>query len=404
MRAGLSRFICMLIGFFLACASTPARAGDWYVVPRLDLGAQYDSNINFSLSQIRSDFIFNVSPSVAFNYESEITKLTGSLDLKGQAYVKNPNLDTINQYYRISGSHKVAPRLGVTFTGGYTLDSTLDEELLASGFIMDRTRRQALDAAPGLEFYLTERAILQANYGFNQVTYQEPEFTDYTQHRINGQLNYLLKNAKTTLSGVVLLRFIDYPSIENSYRNLGTYAGLEHKFTEEWSVSLFAGLNYNWFSSQTALLDVGFLPDLLQVRQATEETFTISPFFNIGGTRRWEKASLSFGYSLDQSASGGGTINEYHRAYAGYSYNFTEKLNGGLRGSFYYSTASSPGSNYDNLVFYVTPELRYRVTEKLSVNSSYRFGWRKDFTNSRTADRHVVWLYLSYAHPLHYKK
>jgi hypothetical protein len=152
------------------------------------------------------------------------------------------------------------------------------------------------------------------------------------------------------------------------------------------------------------VLDFGFFPNVFQVRQQKEETFTISPFFNIEGRRRWERSSLNFGYSLDQSASGGGSINEYHRAYAGFLYNFTERLTGGLRGSFYYSVASSPGSDYNNVVFYVTPELRYRLTEKLSVNSSYRLGWRQDYVNNRTSDRHVVWLYLSYAHPLHYKK
>jgi hypothetical protein len=394
----------MLIGLFLAFNYSTACAGDWYVVPQLNLEAGYDSNINFSFSKIRSDFIFDVSPSVDFKYDSEVTKLTGILALKGLLYVKNPNLDTINQYYIVAGQHKVAPRLALTFNGRYTLDTTLFDELQASGFVMNRTRRQALGAAPGLEFNLTERALLQTGYAFNRVIYQDPRFTDYTQHRINAGLNYLLKNAKTTISGTILFRFINYPSIENFYRNLGTYAGLEHKFTEEWSVSLFGGLNYNWFSSQTAVLDFGFFPSFFQVRQVKEETFTVSPFFNIAATRRWPKTNLTFGYAIDQSASGGGTVLQFHRMNAELSYNFSERLRGGIRGSLYYSNATSPGSDYDNLVVYVSPEIRYRFTEKISVNSSYRYGWRKDFVRERTTDRHLVRIYLSYANPIHYKK
>ncbi|MEJ2070224.1 MAG: outer membrane beta-barrel protein [Syntrophobacterales bacterium] len=394
----------VIIGFFLAFTPRTARAGDWYLVPRLDLGARYDNNINFSFNPIRSDFIFNVSPSVDVDYTSEVTKLTASLALKGLAYVKNPNLDTINQYYRVSGKHKVAPRLGVTFTGGYTLDSTLRQELLESGFVMNRTRRQAFDAAPGFEFNLTERALLRGNYAFNRVNYQDPKYNDFSTHRVNLGLNYLLKNAKTTISATILGRYTEYPSISNFYRNIGTYAGLEHKFSEDWSLALSAGTNFNWFSSQTAVLDFAFFPDFVQVRQATEKTFTVSPFLNVAATRRWPKANLNFGYRIDQRPSGAGAIYQSQRGYAGFTHDFTERLQGGLRGSLYYSRATSPGSSYENLIFYLVPELRYRLTKRISLNSSYRFGWRHDLLRNRSIDRQVVWLSLSYSHPLDYKK
>ena len=44
----------------------------------------------------------------------------------------------------------------------------MTEELITSGFLMNNTRRQSLDAAPGLAFNLTERATLQLGYNFNQ--------------------------------------------------------------------------------------------------------------------------------------------------------------------------------------------------------------------------------------------
>jgi hypothetical protein len=55
-------------------------------------------------------------------------------------------------------------------------------------------------------------------------------------------------------------------------------------------------------------------------------------------------------------------------------------------------------------VFYVTPDLRYNLTEKLAVNCSYQYGWRYDPVETRSVDRHVVWLSLSYAYPLHQRK
>jgi hypothetical protein len=222
MRPGPVRFAILIVALLLAGSLRPAGAGDWYVVPQIDVGAKYDSNINFNFDRKKSDFIFNISPAVDLKYDSEATKLTGRLDLDGLIYVRDGSLDTINQYYNLAGKHQAAPRLALTLAGGYTLDSTLAEELQESGFLMNRTRRQAFQVNPGLEFSLTERALLRWGYGFNRVTYQDPEFTDYSTHRVNLGLNYLLKNAKTTLTTTVLGRYTEYPSIGNFYRNLGT--------------------------------------------------------------------------------------------------------------------------------------------------------------------------------------
>ena len=221
MRRGPARFFLLLFALLLGGTARPAAAGDWYLVPQIDAGAKYDSNINFSFGRIKSDFIFNASPALDLKYDSETTNLSGRLNLDGLAYVKNPNLDIINQYYRLAAKHQAAPRLALTISGGYTLDTTLREELQASGYIMNRTRRQAMQAAPGLEFALSERALLRWGYGFDRVTYQDPRYNDYSTHRVTLGLNYLLKNAKTTLTATVLGRYTEYPSIGNFYRNIG---------------------------------------------------------------------------------------------------------------------------------------------------------------------------------------
>ncbi len=404
MQTGPVRFALLILALMLALWHRPAAAGDWYVVPQVDAGAKYDSNIDFNFDQKKSDFIFNISPALDLKYDSEITKLTGRLKLDGLIYVRDGSLDTINQYYNFAAQHQVAPRLALSLAGGYTLDSTLQEELQESGFLMNRSRRQAMQVNPGFDFSLTERALLRWGYGFNRVTYQDPEYNDYSSHRVNLGLNYLLKNAKTTLTTTFLGRYTEYPEIGNFYRNLGAYAGLEHKFSEDWSLSLSGGANFNWYTSRTAVLDFAFSPDFILVRQTPEDSFTVSPFFSVAANRRWPRSNLTFGYTVDQSPSGSGSMSQFHSGYAGMNYSFTERLRGGLRGSMYYSSYSSPGSDYENLVLYVTPDLKYNLTEKLAVNCSYQYGWRYDPVETRSADRHVVWLSLSYAYPLHQRK
>jgi hypothetical protein len=395
--------LALVVLGLLVSAERPVAAADWVIVPQIKMEGQYDSNINFSFVKPKSDFILNLAPGTDFTYASETTRLTGKVALSGLIYARDSSLDVLNQYYTVQGQQQVTPRLAFSVDGGFSLDTTLYEELTASGFLMNRSRRQSLRAAPGLAFNLTERALLKLGYAFTQTTYQEPQFNDYSQHTVNLQLNYLLKNAKTTVAAIILGRAVNYPTIDNYYRNLGTYAGLEHKFTEDWSVSLFGGLNYNRFISQTAVLSFGTFP-VVRVRQQKRETFSLTPYFNIEGQRKWEKAGLAFGYKLDQSASGGGTVLEYHNAYARVNYQATERFGAGMGGSLYYSTGSSPGSTYDNLVLYFSPELNYKITERLSAVSGYRYGWRHDLARDRTTDRHFVWINLSYAYPLHYQR
>lgn len=220
-----------------------------------------------------------------------------------------------------------------------------------------------------------------------------------------------LKNEKTTLTGTFLGAYTNYPSIGNSYRNLGTYVGLQHKFSDSWSLSASGGLNYNWYSSQTAVLAFGNFVSFVGLRQTKLETFTVSPYVNIYATRHWPKTNFTFGFSNDQSPAATGTINQFSSGYASLTHNFTERLTAGLQGNVYYSTSSSPGSNYNDVVFGLTPNLSYQLTDKISVNSSYTYNWREDstgpnisFGGGQTTSKNVIWFYLRYANSLHYQK
>jgi hypothetical protein len=405
MRRGLAFCILLLILLHLQpCQS--AWAGDWYIVPKLELRGDYDSNINFSFVNKRDDYIFNISPSVDLNYESDISKFIANLALNGQIFVNNSNLDTINQYYSILGQHKIAPRLALSFSGGYTLDATLREELIESGFVMNRTRRQAIRANPGIIYDLSPRASLALNYTYGLVTYHDPQYSPYFRHQVKSDLRYLLRNAKTTLLGTVLGRYVDYYTIGNLYRNLGTYAGLEHRFSEEWIFNFAGGLNYNWFSTQTAVFGTVFDPTFVQIPlQTTQKTFNVSPFFSIATTRRWPKTELNVGYSLDQSPSSSGLIRQFHRINAGISHRFHERLRAGFQTDIYYGLSTvQQEDEFQRFVLSLSPNITYQITERLSLTTSYIYGWRNDIDDNLTTDRHRISVYLAFAYPIQYKR
>jgi hypothetical protein len=401
--------VCLisLLTLLLLQHCQPAWAADWYIVPKIELLGEYDTNINFTFEDKESDFIFNINPSVELSYESNISKLTGRLAWNGQLFMNNSNLNTINQYYSILGQHRVLPRLALTFDGQYTRDETLREELEESGSILSRSARQAIRARPGFIYDLTPRASLGLYYGYRGVTYQEEVYSPYYEHEIGSNLRYILGNQKTTLLGTVRGRYTDYYTIGNSYRLLGTYAGVEHKFSEEWILRVSGGLNYNWYSTQTAVIGTVFDPTFIQVPLGrTEKTSNITPYFDIGATRRWPKTQLTAYYSLDQSPSSSGETRQFHRVNAEITRKFWERLSAGFGVSSYYgsSTEEDQENDYQTLVVYLSPKISYQLTERLSLNSSYIYGWRNDIDENATTDRHRIWVYLTFAYPIQYKK
>ena len=93
-----------------------------------------------------------------------------------------------------------------------------------------------------------------------------------------------------------------------------------------------------------------------------------------------------------------------YRFYGGVNYSFSERLSGSLGGSLYLSNQASQQNNQENAYFSVSPQLNWRVTEKLTASPGYRFGLRNDQTNDRSATVQVVWLMLTYSYPIHYQR
>lgn len=398
----LGAMLGLILG--LAAALSPGQAADWSVVPAVDARGEYDSNLNFALRNRESDFILRLSPSAKFNYTTELGQLQGALGFKGLHYISNSNLDHIDQNVGINGSYQAAPRLKLTLTSAYVSDSTLVEELEVSGRVIGRTVRQSLQVNPGFTYTLAERLLLDVGYGFYDVRYRSDLFTDYSTQRVSLGLNYLLKNEKTTLRGMVLGRFTDYPEVDNSYKSLGTYLGAEHKFSEDWQATLMGGVNVTRASLSSEVLDFSNFPFFVLVKQVQREETTVSPYVEFATTRRWTNTTLTGGFTLDISPSGGGTVSDYSRAYAGLSYSFSERLTGRFDGSLYYNAAIFDFSGGNGFIFTLSPQLTYRLLEKLSLNSGYQFGWREDRTSELTASRNLVWISLNYSYPMHYQR
>ena len=154
-------------------------AADWAIVPAITARTEFNSNLNYAFTAPISDFIFTLAPSAEFNYTTDIGQLQGRLGLTGLHYLNNAQIDHIDQNFQINGRYQVAPRWNLALRSAYISDTTLQEELLTSGEVMNRTPRQSIQAAPGVTYNLTERLAATANYNFYKVNYQDPRFQNY---------------------------------------------------------------------------------------------------------------------------------------------------------------------------------------------------------------------------------
>ncbi len=381
-----------------------AVAADWSVVPSVTQRSEYNSNLNFSYTKPLSDYIFSLQPVVDFNYTSEITQLQGHLGLYGQHYITNSDLDHIDQNYQINGQHRLTPRVNLTLNTSYISDTTLLQELLASGLVTNRSPRQAFQAGPGITYNLTERLLGTVNYNFNRILYQAPQYTDYTSHQAGLNFTYLLKNEKTTLNNYNLVRETLFAG-GNTFKSIGIYAGASHKFTERWDANLMAGANISFFSTNTQALDLGQFPLFIQVKTQRVESSSVTPYVNLSSTYRWTKFSLSGGASRDLQPAANAVTYEFNRLYLNCAYNFTERLSGALNGSYSLSNQSSQNINSKYNYFNFGPQFTYKITEKLSVSPGYTFSNAENLaTNGGSGHVHQAWVQFAYTYPIHYQR
>ncbi len=400
MKTWTTKVLLILAAWLVGGSVQTGMAADWSVTPSIDLRSEFNSNLNYNFGTKLSDYIFTIRPGLDFKYATEISQLQAILRPTGLLYITHSNLDTIDQNYQINGRYQVLPRLNFTLNSAYIVDSTLIQELTTSGLFMNRTPRESIAVNPALAYALTERLLASVGYSFYQVSYQDPAFRNYTSQGVNSGLDYLLSNEKTTLRGTVSVNETRYPG-GDYYRSLGTYGGLVHNFSESWYVLMLAGANFTEQSFKFATLDTNGFPFFVQVRQRRKTESSVQPYVQISTTKTWTQGSITGGYSRSQSGSAYGGLYETNRLYLTTRYNFTEKLSGGLNGYFSTSDNSSPRSKSASTFFSVSPQLTYRITEKLGLTPGYSFGFREDRINHQTTDQHVVWLALNYSYPIH---
>ncbi len=396
-----------------------AGAADWSFEPSITQRSDFNSNLNFTPTNVLSDYIFSLSPVADFNYTTEISQLQGHLGLMGQHYISHSNLDHIDQNFQINGRYQATPKVNLSLNTSYINDSTLIQELATSGVVIGRTPRQSFLAAPGITYNLTERLFATASYSFNRVLYQSSQFTDFTTQQAGLNFTYLLKNEKTSLISNNVVNESVYAGGNNN-KYIGIYAGAAHKFSERWDANLMAGANINYYSFNTQVVNaspfqgvntaqfpsvVNVTPFFIQVKTKTIKSSGVSPYVNLATNYRWTKLAVNGGFSASQQPSAYGAAYQVNQLNLGASYIFTERLSGNVGGSYSLSNQSGQNISSEWNYYSILSSLNYQITEQFSVSPGYNFSNYASLTGTgSSAHNHMAWIQFSYTYPIHYMK
>lgn len=381
-----------------------AGAADWSFVPTITQRSEFNSNLNMSPTNVLSDYIFSLQPVADFNYTTEISQLQGHLGLLGQHYITHDNLDHIDQNFQINGRTQIHPKVNLFLNSSYINDTTLIQELQTSGLVIGRTPRQSFYAGPGITYNLTERLMATASYSFNRVLYQAPQYTDYTGQQAGLNFTYLLKNEKTSLISNNVVSQTVYAG-GNTYKSIGIYGGINHKFSERWDANLTSGANINFYSTNTQVLDASQFPFFIQVRTKRINSSGVSPYVSFLTHYRWTNLTVTGGVSMSQQPSPNGTTYQVNQVNGSLIYSFTEKLSGSLAGWYSLSNQSSQNLNSEWNYYSISSSLSYRITERFSVSPGYSFNNSASLTSTgSSAHNHIAYIQFSYTYPFHYQK
>jgi hypothetical protein len=145
-----------------------AFAADWSFTPSATLSQSYDSNFRFIATPpppgtTKGDFITSFTPVVSVTGETEETRFQFDTVTSAQSYFQNPQFDIINTNTTTSLTESWSPRFSTSANLGLIHDSTLEDQLQASGIVTQKVERYVLSGGLGAQYALSESLNLIAS-------------------------------------------------------------------------------------------------------------------------------------------------------------------------------------------------------------------------------------------------
>ncbi len=375
----------LILAFSVALLWDTAGAADVKLTPKLGVGYAYDDNIFFSAQDKTSSSIFTVSPGLEVDHKTLVSNYLLKADLDILYYDKESDLDRTNQYYRLTGDHRIKERWTTDVDLKYYRDTTLNTYIQDTGRVTDRVERDFFEGGGRLNYDIDMVSGISAGYRFQHAEYEGDQFSDYSRH--DGSLDYYhqLKNQVDTISigPSYYYRTNDFNEINSFALNIGW----ARKWSEISRSRVFIGVRYT---------------DIERNNGTEDDKWGVRGGFNF--TRKGLASTTTFRYVHALRTTVEGDDVNVDNFYLSYRRLITERFGAEFEGRlvFSYALFDQDTQINDERYYRLDPRLFYQLTENLDLSLRYRYqnNFEERDQGDRTRERNIVWLQLKYAVPL----
>ncbi len=363
-----------------------SHAGEYHVVPFLDVTERFDSNYFMTASDRKSAFITMLAPGFRLTRQTEILDASLSGRLNGSAYSGGIGEARLDPAYNGAVRYAAFPRLSFQGSAAYAENAQPDRDLRTTGLVNTMVSRQVTrrDQAysAGGAYSVSERVSVNLSGGLAKDRYDDPEFADSETRTVNLGVDHDLRRVLENARGRVSLGYGGYRFSGSTQEYYTATVGMSRAVDETWDISGEAGVQYR--------------------RTGTSGGDWIG---RVTTTHRGDLFTGTFGYAHDRTlASGAGDTTRRNALQATGSWRIAETFSATAYAGYFRNRTGDARASVPPLretTFEINPGIRYAITQDMALACSYGYTRiRSERRAGSTAERHSVILRFTVQHDL----
>ena len=334
-------------------------AAGWVADFSFDADAAYDDNFLMSDTEQES-WIYSVKPEVSLIYLTPV--MTSELDAKlaVKRYSEFDQFDSEDPAFSWKNSYKRA-RSTWSMDFGYRESSQRDFAEEDTGQFDSNTIVETVYADPSVVFRVTEKDDLGISLGYTERDYDADDFSDNENETVGLNWQHKVDEVLSTTANISVSKYqADRPNINT---NETDYENITVGFIYQYSESLNINGSTGYFQSDSRKRIISG-PAVVIVD--SENTGLL---LNLGMNYSQEKTDWSLSLSRGLYPSSQGDVEERDSLGIGFEHRFTTRSSSGINVSWY----NTNSVDNDRESINISPYYHYRLTEKLTLQTSYVF-------------------------------
>ena len=334
-------------------------AAGWVADFSFDADAAYDDNFLMSDTEQES-WIYSVKPEVSLIYLTPV--MTSELDAKlaVKRYSEFDQFDSEDPAFSWKNSYKRA-RSTWSMDFGYRESSQRDFAEEDTGQFDSNTIVETVYVDPSVVFRVTEKDDLGISLGYTERDYDADDFSDNENETVGLNWQHKVDEVLSTTANISVSQYTaERPNVnsnETDYEKIT--AGFIYQYSESMTINGSAG----YFQSDSRKRIISG-PAVVIVD--SENTGLL---LNLGMNYSQEKTDWSLSLSRGLYPSSQGDVEERDSLGIGFEHRFTTRSSSGINISWY----NTNSVDNDRESINISPYYHYRLTEKLTLQTSYVF-------------------------------